>query len=374
MSTDPQPVLEETKPRYGFRPPDKIEPYDGPVPPWKWPGILKGPFRNNKRGLGSSDAAVITGESKWKSPLALYLEIRGEIAKAPTKFPDVAMVGLMMESLIAELYRNKTKRLLVDRATYEGWGSRWDVRAHPEYPWLLANLDMESELVPGCEPLPFEASGPGVNEYKSKDAWGEYFDERGNPTREVLVQIQHQLLVTGFEWATACFLVGRKFYMVDVKAHEGYQEWLLGELAHFWERCWNGDPPEPDSSESTHEAIVAKFPMEKKGRVVTLSERASAMIPRYNELKRFSKEAKDESDEIRNHIEWEMGDSEEAIDLWRTQGFSFKASKPGADYYRVDAPIESHEEAQLAAMGAKLVKGKKSSRTLRPKKADNVGR
>lgn len=376
MSTDPQPVLyEQTKPRYGYPPPDKVEPYDGPIPPWDWPEIRKGPFRNKKRGLGSSDAVTIVGESKYQSRLGLYLIVRGEIAKPPTKFPDIARFGMLAEPLIMEMYRQVTRRATIDRATYEDNWSRWDVRAHPEFPWLLANLDMESKLLPGCEPLPFQcAESNGVLEFKSKDAWGEYFDERGNPTREVMVQIQHQLLVTGMKWATACFLVGRRFYMVDVKAHEAYQQWLLGELAEFWERCWNGDAPEPDSSSATHEAIVSKYPVEKKGRVVTLSERVSAMLPRYRELSKFTKEAKDESAQIKNEIEFEIGDGEEAIDLWRTQGFSFKATKPGSDRWSVDLPVSENEEAQLVAMGGKIQKGKKGSRTLREKKPENVGR
>lgn len=371
--TEAAPAAPLVSPGYGNR--AIYSPYDGPVPPWDWPGIRRGPFPNKKRGLGSVDATVIMGVSRFKSPFALFKEIVGDIEKEKVaKWPELAEIGSLIEPVIIELYRRRTRRVLIDRAEYTKSG-RWDTRCHPEHRWLVANLDMESAIGNG-EKLPFpQGSETGVVEAKSKEAWADIFDEEGNPTEEVMVQVQHQMLVTGLDWASACFLVGRRFYRVDVRAHEKFQKVLLGELAEFWERCWNGDAPPIDSSDATKAAIVSEFPIEKEGKVITLSENVSAMIPRLLEIGEEQDTLKDEREEIENLIKFEMGDAEEAVDLWKRQGFSYLKSKDGDDTFVI--PTKGRTDAELKAiqeMGGVLKKGKKGARKLNKKKAENVGK
>ncbi len=343
-------------------------PYEGPVPPRDWPTIRKGPFLNRKRGLGSSDAVVITGRSTYQSPLGLYYVIRGEIEKPPVAYPDAAEVGLLLEPVIAELYRRKTKRVLIDRAEYPKDGGRWDVRAHPEYPWVLANLDLEGELVNGSLPLPFSASGPGVLEFKSRDAWGTYFDESGSPTEDVMIQVQHQLLVTGFEWASICFLVGRRFYYVDIPAHERFQRWLLGELAEFWERLWNGDPPPVDHTDATKDALQSKFPIQTKGEMIQLTEATSKLVPRYHFLDEVIDDAKKEKDAIANRIRFEMAKAEECRTSDGLYGFTLRKDKDSEGSYVFKGPLDEEQKKLAAKLGAVWKEGRKGSRKLRKKK------
>lgn len=371
-SPSAKPIPAGPSPAYGER--AIYLPYDGPKPPWDWPGIRRGPYPNKKRGLGSTDATIIMGVSRFKSKFSLYKEIVGDIEKErEAKFPELAEVGTLIEPIIVELYRRRTRRTLIDRAEYTKSG-RWDTRCHPDYPWLLANLDMEATIGNGLK-LPFpERSLNGVVEAKSKESWAEIFDEEGNPTDEVMVQIQHQLLVTGYQWGSACFLAGRRFYYVDVEAHEKFQKVLLGELAEFWERCWNGDPPPVDASDATRDALLAEFPIEKRGKVVTFSENVSGMMPRYREINATIKTLEEEKSEIENFIKFEMGDAEEAVDLWKTTGFSYLHQKDGKDTFVIPTPQGDEEQRAIQAMGGVLKKGKKGSRTLRMKKPENVGK
>jgi hypothetical protein len=311
---------------------------------------------------------VITGRSTYQSPLGLYYVIRGEIEKPPVAYPESAEVGLLLEPVIAELYRRKTKRTLIDRALYENEGGRWDVRAHPDFPWILANLDLEGELSANSLDLPFAASGPGVLEFKSREAWGAYFDESGNPTEDVMIQVQHQLLVTGFEWASICFLVGRRFYFVDVPAHEKFQRWLLGELAEFWERLWNGDPPPVDSSTATRDALQSKFPIQTKGEMIQLSEAVSKIVPRYHFLKEVLDDAKKEQDEIGNRIRFEMGKAEECRTADGMFGFTLRKDKDSAGKYVIKGPLDEEQKKLAAKLGAEWQEGRKGSRKLKKKK------
>lgn len=341
--------------------------YEGPIPPWDWPTIRTGPFKNRKRGLGSADAVVIANRSPYQSPLGLYYVIRGEIEKPPVAFKDIAEVGLLLEPVIAELYRRKTKRKLIDRALYEDNGGRWDVRGHPKFPWILANLDLECELGQGLN-LPFEARGSGVLEFKSKDAWGTYFDEHGNPTEDVMIQVQHQLLVTGFEWASICFLVGRRFYYVDVRAHEKFQRWLMGELAEFWERCWNGDPPPVDAQKATTDALQSKFPVQTKGEMIELSSSVSKLVPRYHFLDDVMSDAKKEREEIGNRIRFEMAKAEECRTVDKKFGFTLKKDKDADGKYIIKGILSEEEKALAEGLGAEFQPGRKGTRKLKKKK------
>jgi hypothetical protein len=84
---------------------------------------------------------------------------------------------------------------------------------------MVAALDMEIKdpsLDAGAQKLDFPAKGNGSLEIKTKDPWAEFFDEEGNPPLEVMVQHQHQLAVSGFEWGSIAVLMGRRFYFVDL--------------------------------------------------------------------------------------------------------------------------------------------------------------
>ena len=54
-----------------------------------------------KKGIGSSDAAACAGESKWKSPYALWLEKTGQME--PDEPGESAYWGIALEEVVAHL-------------------------------------------------------------------------------------------------------------------------------------------------------------------------------------------------------------------------------------------------------------------------------
>jgi predicted phage-related endonuclease len=349
--------------------------YEGPEPKWEWPGLCVGPYRYKKRGIGSYDATVITGLNKYKSPFALYLEIRGEIPRGEAKFPELAEIGLLLEPVVAEWYTNKTKRVLIDRAEYTDRGGRWDVRAHPEFAWIVANLDLEIEdpaLTPGAERLPWPAKGNGVLEIKSKDPWADFFDERGNPVLDVQVQIQHQLFACQLEWGSTAVLLGRKPYRVDMRAHEGFQAWLFNQEKEFWERCFNGDPPDIDSAEATGAAIESKWSKEIETKVIELDDHGVELASRFHFLDRVIKDAKDEKDLVTNKLKFIMGDSEKATGFHKGEmteyAFTWKKDQDGQASYVIKGKREPSEEKVIEKLGGEYKPGKKGTRRFLPKK------
>jgi putative phage-type endonuclease len=83
-------------------------------------------------GIGSSDAAAAVGISPYKSPLELWLEKTSRQPAPDLAANDAVFWGTTLEEIIAKVYAERTgtkvRRLNA-------------VLQHPEYPFMLANLD-----------------------------------------------------------------------------------------------------------------------------------------------------------------------------------------------------------------------------------------
>jgi predicted phage-related endonuclease len=324
------------------------------------------------------------GLSPYKSPLGLYWEIRGEIPKPQIQFEKLARVGSLLEDDVAELYIDETSRTLIDRAEYRDDGSRWDIRRHPEIEWMVAAPDMEVKdpaLDKDAKGLLFEAKGNGILEIKTKDPWAEFFDEEGNPPLEVIVQHQHQLAVTGFEWGSIAVLMGRRFYFVDMRRDDEFIKLLIEEEEEFWERCWRGDPPDPDASDATSDAIQERRPESQVSKIIDLPEDLSTtLIERYVLLEEVIGEAKAELELLKNKVKLAMDDAERAFVPDRLVpegedrlGFSYLTIKEGSPSWTVPGRRSEEERAVLEEMGAKFKPGKKSYRKFEKNRSKKNG-
>ena len=87
-----------------------------------------------QQGIGSSDAAVAVGLSPYKSALSLWLEKTGRKQPEDLSAKEAVLWGTVLEPVLASVYAERTGRK-VRRVNA--------VLQHPEYPYLLANLDRE---------------------------------------------------------------------------------------------------------------------------------------------------------------------------------------------------------------------------------------
>jgi len=138
--------------------------------------------------LGASETAAILGFDKYRTPLDVYLEKRGEVTPEPAG--QRAEAGLRAEQMIAdwlaELYSLKIQR---DNK----------IRIHPALNYWRCNLDRIIVSQP---------NGTAVLELKTTSMENL---KNWNPTAEDLnptfvhhwVQVQSQLAVTGYKWAAA---------------------------------------------------------------------------------------------------------------------------------------------------------------------------
>ena len=195
-------------------------------------------------GLGSSDAPAILEVSAWKSPLQVYSEKLGIIE--PDAVESEAMEwGKALEPVIAQRYVKETGRFLQDPG-------RFTIQRSRRYPLMLATLDR------------FVAAGNhrglGILEIKTTgsfkaDQWEE------EPPLPYQVQVQHQLAVMGFAWASIAVLIGgQKFRWLDVERNDRFIALLIEREAAFWERLQKHEPPPPDPSEATKEILAKLYP------------------------------------------------------------------------------------------------------------------
>ena len=198
-------------------------------------------------GIGASEAAAILGVNPYCSPFALWSEKLGLVE--PRAMSDAMTWGLKLEPLVAEHYAQETGRQVFAPAP-------WTVHVSGTRPWMRATLDrlVRCETQPGVH---------GVLELKTTNArLADQWDEE--PPLPYVIQVQHQLAVTGYLWGSLAVLIGgQTFRWVDIPRNDEFIALLIAREAEFWRRLVERDPPDVDGSDSAREALAKLYPRER---------------------------------------------------------------------------------------------------------------
>ena len=165
--------------------------------------------------------------------------------------------GKRLQRPIADGYIEETGRALIDPGP-------WTLFRSVPYPWLVATPDYLIRR---------PATGdPGLLEIKNASAYTRAEWLSGEPPVPYGIQIQAQLLVSGFTWAAiAALLGGSELVYRDFVPHPGVAEWILEDVAAFWRLVQSEIPPRPlDGSEATTRALRRLYPTATPGAVVVL--------------------------------------------------------------------------------------------------------
>lgn len=180
-----------------------------------------------KSGIGASEAAILLGESRWKSAPRLFAEKTGRL-------PDEDMTlerlewGLRHEPTILAAYASP--RYAWRKA--ERAGELLRSHAHP---WALATLDAWC-VHPKHGRIPLELK---TNEVYRADEW-----EFGAPP-EYVWQLQHQMLVTDTPCASiACLLGVHRLVWCDVERDEVSIRRLVRAGEEFWSQVQRDEVPD----------------------------------------------------------------------------------------------------------------------------------
>ena len=109
-------------------------------------------------GIGGSDAAAVLGISPFRTARDLYYDKLG-IVTADDQVNRVALeIGILLEPLVATIFARKTGLKIFQRKF---------MYQHPQYPWMLADLDYLVELPDGKLAI-LEIK---TTNYNAKDKW-----------------------------------------------------------------------------------------------------------------------------------------------------------------------------------------------------------
>lgn len=176
-----------------------------------------------RHGLGGSDAAAAAGVSRWRTPLAVYLEKRGEAP--PFEGNEFTRWGQALEPAIRQAYSDATGRIV--RLPEE-------TLFHASIPFLLCHPDGVTD-----EGRLFEAKNT-----RSGEGWGEPGTDQ--VPIEHLIQVQHNMLVMGLRVADVAVLVaGSDFRIYEVPADQELQDMLIERESDLWMRIEKAMPPPP---------------------------------------------------------------------------------------------------------------------------------
>ena len=188
-----------------------------------------------RKGIGGSDASAILGQNQWESPLSVYMDKRGI---APEKEETEAMrQGTDCEEVVAKRFERESG-LKVKRCN--------KLIQHPNYPWMLANIDRQV-VCKGFVGL----------ECKTRSPFNKDDFEGGSIPANYFWQCQHYMAVTGAEeWYLAVMVFSTAFHIFRIPRDENAIAQLIEAERSFWhDHVLAGVPPYPIGSDADDEAI-----------------------------------------------------------------------------------------------------------------------
>jgi putative phage-type endonuclease len=279
-----------------------------------------------RNGVGASDIPVIAGESPYRSAIELWAEKSGRIVPEPDADQvELFEIGHLMEPVLLELYARRTgrhpkrvRRMLV----------------HPDVPWALASLD---------------ATAPVRRAVEAKWSTSSRWRGEGIPD-DVLMQVQWQLFVTGWDVADVVALVNRSARVVEVPRDQSLIDDLYSLAAAFWTHVESGTPPDPDGSESARRTLVRLHP-EDDGTYLPASPDLIELVDLYRSAKAAKSAAEDAEKGVGNALRAVLRDASgiEGLVTYRKSADSTRTNWPAvASAYR--ALVTGHPDDVLDAV------------------------
>ena len=255
-----------------------------PVDPEDRPAWLEA----RRAGIGSSDAPAIVGLDRFQSPFAVWAN---KVYGSEQDDNPAMRWGRRLESAVADEYADAYDVLLLKPTVM--WRSR-------ECPVAQANPDRV--ILTGERPAP-------ILEIKTSRLADEWAGEQ--PPDRVLVQVQHQLGVTGAPWAAVAVLLhGREYREFTVQRDEQAIAFLWEAETAFWQRVVNGDPPPADGMESTSAALRDLYSAVDPGATVTFDMGDADLVRELVAVRAEKKRVEAREDEIVNVLRLALGHAE----------------------------------------------------------------
>lgn len=256
-----------------------------------------------KLGIGGSDASVVCGISRYKSPVELWMEKTDQLHAQEAG--EAAYWGTQLEALVRAEF---TKRTGIE-VEHKGV-----LLQSEELPFMLANLDGTCEH-PDYGTCIFEAKTASA--YKA----GEWDDAIPD---EYQLQIQHYMAVTGYRAAYIAVLIGGNTFRWKLVERDDELISMIVELeADFWGHVENCVPPVMDGSNASAKFLSERFPNSVPQSQITLPDDATALIQQYDaaceQLKVLTEQKQEAENKLKEMLgENEVGTAGERVIVWKS--------------------------------------------------------
>lgn len=241
-----------------------------------------------RAGIGGSDASTVVGLNPYSSLFFLYNDKLGLL---PEKEDSEAMrQGRDLEQYVAERWMERTGKRC--RRNNTMWRSA-------EHPCMLADIDRE-----------IVGENAGL-ECKTTSVYNRADFAAGNIPPTYYVQCMHYMAVMGYDrMYLAVLVLNSGFYDFVIERDETEIAALTAQEESFWQRITDQDPPPPDGSEATREALYKLYPRERPQEyTLQLFGQADSMLAELDSLQGTIRELKALAEEKKAFVMAEMGDA-----------------------------------------------------------------
>lgn len=240
------------------------------------------------KGIGGSEAAVVIGMSKWKSPFQLWLEKTGQVEPEDISDKECVYWGNVLEQAVADRFSELTGKKVRKQGMLQD----------EQYPFIFANVD---RWVIG--------ENAGL-ECKTTNAFNKEEWEGDNIPDSYYCQCQWYMGVTGAErWYIACLIGGQNFVWKEVARCEEDITALRNAVIDFWNKVENNIMPAVDGSEDCKKALSNIYEA-NHDLSIALPHVAEEAIENYIDVKNKIKELEEIQTLYQNQIMSMLGEAE----------------------------------------------------------------
>lgn len=242
-----------------------------------------------RSGIGGSDAPVVMGLSRWKSPYQLWLDKTSPLEnQEEAQESDVLHFGSVLEQVVADEYARRNGVKLQNRS---------GVYRHKDHPELIGHIDRL--IVPEGGILECKTSGA----YRSA-LWGESGTDQ--VPEDYLVQVTHYMYVTGkHEAALAVLIGGQEYRQYEIKYDKELAEAVAAKCCEFWRKYVVGNTPPPPSEADD----LAAYYRGRGGRPVTATPHIADIVKSIKDFKKIMKAQEELVNKLSGELKIYMGEN-----------------------------------------------------------------
>jgi putative phage-type endonuclease len=253
-----------------------------------------------KGGIGASESAALFGLSPFQSRFSLWMVKSGRLPDWEPEGDAAERLrwGQLLEEPIAKEHALRTGRNI--------WRfSNYCIAQDPHLPCMFATPD--GFIIEAPDRRAQGLSEEGTLQIKNT---ANVFDPDGwsaGVPQYVQCQVQHELAVTGRDYATVATLaMGNKLMVWDIPRSEDFIAELRIQVELFWESVLANREPDPDGHPRTLDAIKRLHPKDN-GCVVNLPPGALVAFEKWRSAKEAGKAAERLEKEAEAHLKSWMG-------------------------------------------------------------------